>query len=360
MESVLFFYTGAVHMTDSPETQQTDNVPNCGRTTELLAATPCSCGGTFIYDPNRKMSICNNCQRVRRTSAKLQLEPGDVVDGRFKLLKLLGKGGMGSLFLCAPLDNPEARYALKTLTNAPAHKASETQQKRLVREAKLLSSLDHKNIVKVYDAWQDEFSTYVLMEYINGSNLEQIKQGGEFDFNEATALQIMWLLADALQYAWETHKILHRDIKPANVMIDDRGHIRLLDFGIAKSLDSNNTTAVTIQGYGLGTPGYMSPEQFSNQDELNCSTDIYSLGATIYFLLTGQPPYVGKNVMEIFEQILTHEPEPLHKLNPAISENMSQLVGNMLKLHTYERPFSWKKLKLDIDLVAEGQPPKPN
>ena len=347
-------------MTDSPETQQTDNVPNCGRTTELLAATPCSCGGTFIYDSNRKMSICNNCQRVRRTSAKLQLEPGDVVDGRFKLLKLLGKGGMGSLFLCAPLDDPEARYALKTLTNTPAHKASETQQKRLVREAKLLSSLDHKNIVKVYDAWQDEFSTYVLMEYINGSNLEQIKQGGEFDFNEATALQIMWLLADALQYAWETHKILHRDIKPANVMIDERGHIRLLDFGIAKSLDSNNTTAVTIQGYGLGTPGYMSPEQFSNQDELNCSTDIYSLGATIYFLLTGRPPYVGKNVMEIFEQILTHEPVPLHKLNPAISENMSQLVGNMLKLHTYERPFSWKKLKLDIDLVAEGQPPKPN
>lgn len=347
-------------MTDSPETQTIDGVQLCGRTTELYAATPCSCGGMFLYDAERKMSICNQCQRVRRTTRNLKLEVGDVVAGKYKLLKLLGKGGMGELFLCAPIDNLNERYALKTLTIAASHKSSDTQKKRMTREAKLLSALDHKNIVKVYDAWEDEYSTYLLMEYINGSTLEQIKLAGEYDFDEATALQVMWLLADALQYAWETQKILHRDIKPANVMIDEWGHIRLLDFGIAKSLESTDTTAVTIQGHGLGTPGYMSPEQFSNQDDLNCSTDIYSLGATIYFLLTGQPPYVGKNVMEIFEKMLNSEPKPLHEINPAISENMSKLVSGMLKLHAYERPFSWKKLKLDIDLVAEGQPPKPN
>lgn len=323
----------------------------------------CTCGGSFVFDTERRVQVCEKCKKIKRTLSKRFLFPGDVVGGKYKVLKLLARGGMGALYLCTTAENPDIRYAVKTM-NLPAMQKVPTDvavdQRRMVREARLLNVLDHPNIVKVYDSWQDAENVYVVMEYINGSNLAEIKKSGALEFDESSVLQIMWLIADALQYAWDSQKILHRDIKPENIMLDENSHIRLLDFGIAKSLMATNTTALTAKGSGLGTPGYMSPEQFSGNEALNCTTDIYSLGATAYFLLSGKTPYSGKTAIDIYREMLDHEPEPLHKLNPEVSENMSRLIQYMMNFVPAERPFSWRKLKMDLDLVMNGQPPRPN
>ena len=202
----------------------------------------CDCGGIFVFDTQRRIHICNKCKIIKRTVSKKQFQPGEIVADRYKILKLLAQGGMGYIYLCTSTEDCSVRYVLKTM-NLPrliaAQHQFDTEQRRIMREAKLLNALDHPNIVKVYDSWQDDSNTYIVMEYINGSNLAQVKRVGEYEFDEANVLQIMYQIADALQYAWESQRILHRDIKPENIMLDENGHLRLLDFGIAKSLTAN-------------------------------------------------------------------------------------------------------------------------
>lgn len=317
----------------------------------------CVCGGSMSLDHARNVLICNSCRKVRLLH-KGTLEPGSVIGGgTYKILKQLGKGGMGTLFLCCPTDDFSRRYVIKTLRCQSRGGDNYIAMKRLEREAGLLKALHHPNIVEVYGMWQEDSGIYVLMEYIQGQNLEEIKLGGAWDFGEAAALQIMFLIADALEYAWNEYRILHRDIKPSNIMLDEKNHIKLLDFGVAKSLESVETTAVTMAGHGLGTPGYMSPEQFRDQEKLDCTTDIYSLGATVYFLLTGSAPVKGNTALAIFENVLNQTPAPVNELNPAVSKNMTLLLEKLLSKDPKDRPRTWQALKVDIQQVMNGYAP---
>ena len=281
--------------------------------------------------------------------------PGSIV-GKYKVLKKLAEGGMGVLYLCCPADDFSRRYMLKSLRLSRGEKR-DVYTRRFRREAELLSRLDHPNIVKVFDFWIDVFGAYIVMEYIDGDTLEHIRKRNLYEFDEGAAIQIMILLADALNYAWEEMKLLHRDIKPSNIMLDKDNHLFLLDFGIAKSLDESDATTLTVEGRGLGTPGYMSPEQFRDTRNLKCSADIYSLGATIYFLLTGEPPFKGNTASEVFYDLLARDPVPLHEYDPRISENFSQLIQQTLDRNPLKRPFSWRKLMVNLERVAQGLPP---
>lgn len=317
----------------------------------------CSCGGPMIYDPVRQVLVCHSCRKVRLLHKSI-LTPGEVIgDGTYKILKQLGKGGMGTLFLCCPTDDLSRRLVIKTLRCQLRGNDGYMAMKRLKREAELLCALHHPNIVEVYGIWEEANGVFMLMEYIHGQNLEEIKQGGDWEFGEEASLQIMYLIADALEYAWNTYRILHRDIKPSNIMLDEKNHIKLLDFGVAKSLDSVETTTMTMAGTGLGTPGYMSPEQFRNQKELDCTSDIYSLGATIYFLLTGVAPVKGNTALAIFESVLNRVPDPVNVLNPSVSGNMNLLLQKMLNKSPEARPRTWQALKTDIQSVMNGNPP---
>ena len=317
----------------------------------------CSCGGPMIYDPVRQVLVCHSCRKVRLLHKSI-LTPGEVIgDGTYKILKQLGKGGMGTLFLCCPTDDLSRRLVIKTLRCQLRGNDGYMAMKRLKREAELLCALHHPNIVEVYGLWEEANGVFMLMEYIQGQNLEEIKQGGDWEFGEEASLQIMYLIADALEYAWNTYRILHRDIKPSNIMLDEKNHIKLLDFGVAKSLDSVETTTMTMAGTGLGTPGYMSPEQFRNQKELDCTSDIYSLGATIYFLLTGVAPVKGNTALAIFESVLNRVPDPVNVLNPSVSGNMNLLLQKMLNKSPEARPRTWQALKTDIQSVMNGNPP---
>ncbi len=316
------------------------------------------CGNPLVKEnaaAEGSFQFCPNCRGKAKLKDPSEIRPGDIV-GSYRILKKIAQGGMGALFLCCPRNDFVRRYVLKMLCMSQDDDP-ELSAKRFRREALLLSRLNHESIVKVYEAWDDGLNMCLIMEYVDGYTLEQLRLKNCYDFNEAVSIQIMTLLAQALNYAWEKLKLLHRDIKPSNIMIDDKGHIRLLDFGIAKSMDSTSTTVLTLPDHGLGTPGFMSPEQFHNTSALSCTTDIYSLGATIYFLLTGKPPFTGKNPAAVLKEMLSHEAVPVHKLNPAVSENFSRLLQKTLSRDPAQRPFSWRKLLANLDRVSSGRPP---
>ena len=322
---------------------------------EALRGRCSLCGSELVADPTRKgVNICPHCHTIQKVT-NTELAPGTVI-GDYRILKKLAQGGMGILYLCCRVDDLERRYVLKTL-KLELGENHEVYARRFKRESELMARLNHDNIVHVYDSWSDDFSAYIIMEYIDGDTLEYIRLKDLYVFDEPVVIQIMMLLADALNYAWEELKLLHRDIKPSNIMIDRENHLHLLDFGIAKSLNAEEETVLTIAGHGLGTPGYMSPEQFRNASDLNCTSDIYSLGATMYFLVTGEPPFPGKNPNVVFNEMLKRDPIPLHERNPEISENFSMLIQQTLNRNPQKRPFSWKKLMVDLERVADGKPP---
>lgn len=312
------------------------------------------CGSEMTADPTRVgVCICPKCHTVQKTSIN-EIGPGITI-GKYKILKKLAEGGMGVLYLCCPTDDFSCRYVLKSLRLGLGEKW-DVSIRRFQREAELLSRLDHPNIVKVFDYWADESGAYYVMEYIDGDTLERIRNKNLYDFDEDAAIQIMLQLSEALDYAWEELKLLHRDIKPSNIMLDTEFHLYLLDFGLAKSTE-DEATVLTVAGRGLGTPGYMSPEQFRDSRDLKVTTDIYSLGATIYFLVTGEAPFKGNTPNEVFNEMLTHDPIPLHQRDPRISENFSLLIQQTLNKNPLKRPFSWRKLMVNLERVAQGNPP---
>ena len=324
---------------------------------DALRGTCAACGSPLVADPTRKgVNICPNCHTIQKATDQ-EFTPGSIV-GDYRILKKLAQGGMGLLYLCCPVNDMSRRVVMKTL-RLELGENHEVYARRFKRETQLLSSLKHDLIVQVYDYWSDESNAYLIMEYIDGETLESIRNKNQFLFDEPTLIEIMLQVADALKYAWDTQKILHRDVKPSNIMLDRNDYLHLLDFGIAKSLDTQETTALTIAGQGLGTPGYMSLEQFRNT-AVDCTTDIYGLGATIYFLATGEPPFTGKNASIVFNEMLKHDPVPLHERNPEFSENFSRLIQSTLNRNPKKRPANWQKLIADLQLVAEGKPPLPD
>jgi len=324
------------------------------RKPEAVRGVCAVCGSPLVSDPTRKgVNICPQCHTIQK-AADREFSPGSVV-GDYRILKKLAQGGMGVLYLCCPLNDLSRRVVMKTL-RLELGENHEIYARRFKRESELLSRLKHELIVQVYDYWSDESNAYLIMEYIDGDTLEYIRKQDLFVFDEPILIEIMLQLANALNYAWTELKVLHRDIKPSNIMVDKDNYLHLLDFGIAKSLESKETTALTIAGLGLGTPGYMSLEQFRNSS-VDCTTDIYGLGATIYFLATGEPPYTGKNASAVFHEMLEHDPVPLHERNPEFSENFSQLIQQTLNRNPKKRPFSWNKLIVDLERVSGGKPP---
>ena len=325
------------------------------RKTDVSRGVCAVCNTPLIADPDRKgVNICPHCHTVQKAASR-DFPPGSVV-GDYRILKKLAQGGMGVIYLCCPVNDLSRRLVLKTLKLELGEK-QDVYARRFKRESELLSRLDHPTIVRMYDSWSDEEDAFIIMEYIDGHTLESIRKQDLYLFDEEVVIQIMSVLAEALDYAWEELKLLHRDIKPSNIMFDNEGHLHLLDFGIAKSLESEESTVLTIAGVGLGTPGYMSPEQFRNAVQPDCTTDIYSLGATMYFLVTGEPPFTGENPSVVFSEMLKHDPVPLHKRNPEISENFSMLIQQTLDRNPKKRPFSWKKLLVNLERVSQGRPP---
>ncbi|MCX7817913.1 MAG: protein kinase [Kiritimatiellae bacterium] len=278
-----------------------------------------------------------------------RLGPGVTIGG-FRIERLLGTGGMGEVYLARQLsmDRP---VALKILA---AHARSPEDKERFVQEVKTLARLEHPNIVTAHEAGEDGGYLYLAMSYVNGEALDR-RLATQGRIPEREALRIVRKIARALEYAWTEHRLLHRDIKPGNILMDAHGEPKLADLGLAQSVQA--AEGRTDRPRVAGTPNYMSPEQAEGRDDLDCRSDIYALGATLYHMLTGQLPYAADTPEETlrrkFEEPL---PDP-RSFQPQISPATVALLSGMLAHDRAERYSTWKELITDLDRVLAGKPP---
>ncbi len=242
--------------------------------------------------------------------------------GPYRIVRLLGRGGMGSVY--EGLDEQtQQRVALKTLSAAYAE--DEAFRARFAAEIEALKTLSHPNIVRLIGFGEQDETLFYAMELVEGSSLHDlVKNGYRFTWQEVIDVGIQ--VAGALKHAHD-HGIIHRDLKPANLLRTADGTIKLTDFGIAKIFGASH---LTTAGGVIGTVDYMAPEQAEGRG-VTARSDLYSLGAVMYTLLAGRPPYVGHSATEIFFKMRHQQPEPLHTLAPHTPEPLAGLVMELLE-----------------------------
>jgi serine/threonine protein kinase len=251
-----------------------------------------------------------------------------VISGKYKLLEHLGTGGMGSVYLCEHVLM-HRRVALKVL---PTERVSDPiVLERFYREARAVAALDHKNIVRAYDIDRDDDNMHFLvLEFVDGSSLHRIvEKHGPMAISRAA--NCIAQAAEGLQHAHEAG-LVHRDIKPGNLLLDRFGTIKILDLGLARFFDDETSHLTQRQNPGivLGTADYVAPEQAIDSSTVDIRGDIYSLGVTLFFLLTGRTPYHDGSVPQklMFHQI--SEPAPVTKFRSDVPRKLAAVIEKML------------------------------
>lgn len=279
-----------------------------------------------------------------------ELPPSPEVAKRFDVILQLGKGGMAIVYLCRDPRQGGKIVAVKDIRAEmkPGMKVEE----RVEHEANLLKELDHPAIVKVYDLMKFPRGSAIVMEYIDGLPLDH-EIGASRRVNWEFGIRIIRDIGAALQYAHEMG-VIHRDIKPDNILWSERHNImKLVDFGLARIFGDETEIHMTRTGMVVGTPHYMSPEQVSGKP-LDQRSDIYSFGATIYYLLTGQRHVEGSNVMDILEQQRSREIRPPSHLQRDIPAWLSYIVGKMMEIKPEDRYQQMSEVLADISLAEIG------
>jgi len=242
--------------------------------------------------------------------------------GHYRIVAELGRGGMGIVYK-AHEESLNRFVAIKVLgehlTEDPSH------IERFLREAQSAASLNHPNIVQIYAVSEDEGQHYFVMEYVSGQSLQQVlRSSGPLEAVQVARIAIQ--TAAGLQAAHE-RGIVHRDIKPANLLVDDRGLVKIADFGLA--LMGGVVSRLTATGMFMGTPGYLSPEQCLDQG-VDHRTDIYSLGVTLFEALSGNAPFTADSPLALLRQIVEVEPPDLGDLKPEVDSELRDIVARMM------------------------------
>jgi serine/threonine protein kinase len=246
----------------------------------------------------------------------------------------------------------ERKVALKILS--PALTNNPEFVDRFMAEVKMSAKLHHPNIVTAFDAGNENGIYYLAISYVDGAELDDRLKIDKF-IPEKEALVYIRNIAEALKYAWNKFQILHRDIKPSNIMVDSDNEAKLMDMGISKSLADD--LGLTMTGMVIGTPYYMSPEQAKAEQTLDFRADLYSLGATLYHLVTGHVPYDSTTAMGILTKHITEPfPSPKEK-NPELSDECIVLLEIMMAKKKEDRQASWEDVIRDINLVLEHKLP---
>ena len=246
--------------------------------------------------------------------------------GRYQLERELGRGAMGTVYLA---EDPTIgrKVAIKTLPLQDDYEDGEQEQvaKRFLQEAEAVGRLTHPNIVSIHDAGREHDLAYLTMDYVAGESLDAwVSRANLLPVWEV--LEIAAEVADALDYA-HANKVVHRDIKPGNILYDrDNGTVKITDFGVARLLDNNRTRTGTV----LGTPSYMSPEQVTGA-KINGQSDLFSLGVTLYQLLTGSVPFEGDSVAALMYRITNQKMTPLRKHRSGLPSCVGRMIGRALQ-----------------------------
>ena len=276
---------------------------------------------------------------------------GDQI-GRFLLLDRLGEGGMGVVHKAE--DRADGSVVAIKLLKAEAA-ASPSSRRRFVKEARMLAKLDSPFVTRLIAADTDDAICYMAVEYVPGTNVgEHLEKAGVIP--EKTALE---LIADAARGLAVAHRlgIIHRDIKPDNLLMLPEGHtgprVKVTDFGLARLAVQSESLEVTKAGVLLGTPRYMSPEQFGGRT-VDSRADVYALGATLFHLLTGQPPFPQTNLMQLTRAVISEPAPAADRVNPSVSAAAATLVSRCLAKEPSDRPADAGVFLREVERLLRG------
>jgi serine/threonine protein kinase len=267
---------------------------------------------------------------------------------KYEILGIAGRGAMGIVYIgYDPFIDRKVAIKVCSFQDDTSDSLVPPRQSRKMffNEAQSAGSLDHKNILKVYEAGEAEGEPYIVMEYLDGA--ETLKPYCSVDrlLPMERVVEIIQQCAEALDYA-HRQGVTHRDIKPANIMLTKLGEVKIVDFGVAHRGRSDQTQFTGI----LGSPLYMSPEQ-AREDLVNNQTDIYSLGVVLYELLAGKPPFDPQGLSALIYKILHEEPSPLHKIRPQLPEDLEAVVRRAMEKTLDKRYLTGKEMATDLGAV---------
>jgi len=266
---------------------------------------------------------------------------GQVLDDRFEIIESIHRSGMSTVFKAIDRKTGQTVAVKVPLMNLEADPAFYS---RFEREEEIGKILDHPGILKIIPVEQKS-RPYIVMEYVKGQTLDRLMQTVGI-LPIADTLKIASRLCDALQYMHD-HGVIHRDMKPSNIMLCDDGTLRIMDFGIAKT---EAMRRITFGGFSptMGTPDYMAPEQIKGKRG-DQRTDIYSLGAILYEMFTGQVPFQGPNVYAVMNARLVGDPPAPRSLNPDIPPQVEEIVLHAMEGDPFKRYHSAAEMKAELD-----------
>lgn len=294
---------------------------------------------------------CGRCAAPLESSEKL--DPDISVHGKYRILEKLGEGGMGVVYKAQ--DTILGReVALKFLSEDLQQ--DETGRKRFLREAKSAAALDHPFICKIFEIGEADGKGFISMEYVEGQTLRDKLVQGPLPMKQA--LQVASEIAEALEKAHRT-EIVHRDLKPSNVMLTPDGHVKVMDFGLAKRVAEERfgsqeitLTGLTKDGSTIGTVTHMSPEQLKGK-AADTRSDIFSFGVTLYEMLAGVHPFKKPDVMETAGAILNQAPPPLARYREETSQVLQHIVRKMLAKEPNRRYQLIHEVRTDLSDVMD-------
>jgi serine/threonine-protein kinase len=269
--------------------------------------------------------------------------------GRYEIAAELGRGAMGVVYKAHDLQLGRT-VAIKSILPGLLEGAELPQYKeRFDREGKTHQSLSHPGIVQVLDLIVDETRPAMVLEYVDGEGLDDLAKRRPLSVDES--LDVVLRAAEALDYA-HARGIVHRDIKPANILVTREGVVKITDFGVARLEGST----LTRTGQLVGTPAFMSPEQFTG-DSVDGRSDLFSLGAVLYWLCTGRKPFEGTTLATLGAQLVMKDPPSVRELNPALPAGVETIIARLLAKKPADRYPRGNDAARDMMLVRSGRQP---
>jgi TolB-like protein/Tfp pilus assembly protein PilF/predicted Ser/Thr protein kinase len=332
-----------MEVSDCPETAVTNTSRVCGKCgSKIFADAPQGFCGLCLF----KTGLGSPGEDDDSLESDPVAMPTDFDD--YDLLKEIGRGGQGVVYR-ARQKSLNRTVALKVI--GVGHWASEAHLRRFRLEAEAAASLNHPFIVPIHEIREREGCCYFSMNLVEGGQLDEVVRHGALPIRRAA--ELIAKLARTVHYAHE-HGIVHRDIKPGNVLLDVQGEPHLTDFGLARLVESDSTVTRTTDC--LGTPSYMAPEQTRGNKQVTRATDIYGLGAVLYQLLTGRPPFVGATSYEIVRLLLETDARPPWLLNPKVDRDLSTICLKCLEKDPPRRYASALALAEDLERWLRHEP----
>jgi serine/threonine protein kinase len=288
----------------------------------------------------------NRVQRLRsERPLRRTFAPGELI-GNHKILKVLGRGSMGEVYLCEHIHLPDLKVALKVL--APASRAAQQMRERFKNEISASARVSHRNVIRAYEFIEkDQFLAYT-MEFVSGGDLGRWMRE-HTTFNVHDALRILIQLCEGIQ-AIHDAGVIHRDIKPENILITESGEIRISDFAVARTADFRR---VTLRGQLVGTIDYLSP-QYLEHGTVSRECDIYAVGAVAYELFTHRAPFIASGMYDAMVQKLSCEAPLLHDVNSGVPHPVSTIVARALRRNPSERYQSARELGEELKRLLRG------